>query len=78
MNSKEDVYKWLLSLDKDYVTYAKTFKKRNIDGYRLLNDMDDEKLFNYGVASEDHRQAILDEIEKLKKRCPVKFTTSEN
>ncbi len=78
MNSKEDVYNWLLTLDKEYVIYAKTFKKRNVDGYCLLNDIDDGKLVNYGVESKDHRQAILDEIGKLKKRCPVKFTASEN
>ncbi len=66
-----------MTLGKDYVTYADTFKKRNIDGYRLLNQMDDGKLIKYGVENEGHRLVILDGIEKLRKKCPEQFSTPQ-
>ncbi len=77
INSVDDVYEWFLSLDNDYVTYADIFKKRNIDGYWLLNQIDDGRLITYGVENQDHRRRILDGIEKLREKCPEQFSVSQ-
>lgn len=58
-----------MRLDKNYQVYLKTFKKHKVDGYELLNQVDDEKLIKYGINNEKHRAVILAGIKKLKRKC---------
>ncbi|CAF3297844.1 unnamed protein product [Rotaria socialis] len=73
VKSTEDVGKWLQSLDKQYKNYVKTFKVKDVDGYWLLNHVDDGVLLGYGVKDKEHRRDILNGIEKLKQQCPEHF-----
>jgi len=73
LNSCQDVCKWIRSLSKDYVPYAEIFKEHNVDAYWLLNHINDENLKEYGIERADHRHAILDNIEQLKKQCSVQI-----
>jgi hypothetical protein len=77
LKTVDDVYGQILLLGDDYVPYAKTFKEENVDGYWFLNQIDHEKLIKYGVKIEDHRQAILDSIEQLKKEYPNQLVTEK-
>jgi hypothetical protein len=54
---------------------VKIFKKHSINGYWLLNQVDNENLTNYGVKNENHQKAILHEIERLKKECPEHYVS---
>ncbi|CAF0844524.1 unnamed protein product [Rotaria sordida] len=71
----DDVCEWLQSLGNQYTVYANIFKKRNIDGYWLLNQVNDESLMYYGVKNADHRRVMLDNIKRLQERCPEHFAT---
>jgi hypothetical protein len=73
LKSSEDVCKWLRSLGDEYATYEHPFRKHNIDGYWLLNHVDDTKLAAYGIKNKEHRQAILDGIKELREKCPEQF-----
>jgi hypothetical protein len=77
LKSADDVYEWFMKLGKDYATYADIFKEKNFDGYWLLNQIDDERLIKYGVENEDHRRVILDNIGKLRAKCPEQFSTPQ-
>ncbi len=65
----EDVCSWLKSLGKEYAVYAGSFKQNNVDGFWLLNHVDETKLVEYGIKNKIHRQLILAGIEKLRKQC---------
>ncbi|CAF2076267.1 unnamed protein product [Rotaria magnacalcarata] len=67
--SCEDVRKWLKSLGKEYKKYIEIFRKNHVDGYWLLNHIDDKTLNEYGIDSSTHRQIIMTNIEYLKKKC---------
>jgi NAD-dependent DNA ligase len=64
----EEVYHWLGTLGKKYVDYAPLFKQRNVNRYRDLYNLTDENLENFEIKNQKHRQTILKEIEKLKKK----------
>jgi len=54
---------------------VKIFKRHNINGYWLLNHVDNENITNYGVKNENHQKAILHEIKRLKKECPEHYVS---
>jgi hypothetical protein len=68
-----EVCEWIRGLGKKYVVYADVFKKKDVDGYWLLNRVDDGLLQEYEITDEDHRTFILNEIEQLKKNSKVSF-----
>ncbi len=75
LKTVEDVCNQIVSLGADYKAYVKIFKKHSINGYWLLNQVDNENLTNYGVKNENHQKAILHEIERLKKECPEHYVS---
>ncbi len=70
LKSVNDVYCQMVSLGEDYLSYANTLQKHDVDGYWLLNHINDEKLTKYEVENKNHRQVILDKIEQLKNEFP--------
>lgn len=64
--SCEDVCNWIRSLGDIYENYIQTFQKQNINGYRLLNFVDDDALTEFGVISVHNRRVIMDSIKQLK------------
>ncbi|CAF0840431.1 unnamed protein product [Adineta ricciae] len=75
LNSVADVCEWVKGLGDEYVTYAKLFKYYGVDGYWLLNCIDDKVLSGYGIQNKGHQRGILDGIEKLRDKCPIKYST---
>lgn len=61
-----DVCQWIESFGINYEIYAKYFKNDYIDGYRLFYFINDSALINYGITNQEHRQFILNQIEKAK------------
>ncbi|CAF3313314.1 unnamed protein product [Rotaria socialis] len=64
----EGVGRWLQSLkhiNKDYTT---SFLTHGIDGYLLINSVDDEVLRDVGVSTVLHRRVILKAIDELKQK----------
>jgi hypothetical protein len=72
--SCEDVCNWIRSLGTVYETYVNVFKQHNINGYRLLNFVDNDALSEFGVTSSYNRRVIIDSIKQLKDKqaTPVK------
>lgn len=64
----EDVCVWLGNLGKEYKAYKPNFEDHIVDGFWLLNYVNEEILIQYGVKNEKHRQKILLHIEELKKQ----------
>ncbi|UJR32647.1 hypothetical protein I4U23_020107 [Adineta vaga] len=65
--SYDDVFNWLCSINQNYKSYADALRKDYVDGFWLLNYIDDQCLYKkYGVKDEGHRRDILNSIEKLK------------
>ncbi len=72
LNTCKDVCKWLRTLGNDYTAYKTIFTRHNIDGYWLLNQVNDKNLREYGIVRDDHRRAILDKVDDLKRtQCKV-------
>ena len=67
MWSIDDVCHWVQSLDKNYAKYVNHFKKDTIDGFRLIQFVNNDTLIEYGVDNEHNRQKILDGIQQLRK-----------
>ena len=72
-DTPEDVAKWLTGLDKGFEKYARKFLAQVIDGYWVLNQLDETHLVKFGVEDPAHKKKILRAIDELKKRCPRKF-----
>lgn len=71
LRSAEDVYEWILSLNKNYKKYAEALKADFVDGFWLRNYVNDESLCEkYKVNNPNHRQHILEQIQKLKQPVP--------
>jgi hypothetical protein len=51
------------------VTYTDSFKRHNINGYRLITFVDRETLIELGVNSSHNRHVILDGIKQLQNIC---------
>jgi hypothetical protein len=64
--TEDDVCDWLQSFGENYVVYGDSFRKDHVDGFRLWRCVNHKELIDYGVNNENHRQRILDGIEKLK------------
>jgi hypothetical protein len=58
-------------LGNEYAVYAAVFEQNQVDGYWLLNYVNEEKLKQYGIDNAAHRQFILEKIEKLKGESEV-------
>lgn len=76
MKSSEDVCHWIESLGKDYKPYKKIFKDAAIDGYWLLNQLDEKQLIDKGITHTGHRQVILHRIDDLRKECPKRYAAA--
>lgn len=63
----DDVYHWIFSLGPEYEVYAAKLKKHHVDGYKLLHEVNVEKLTRYGIRSTQHQHRILQSIEELKR-----------
>jgi hypothetical protein len=63
----DDVCHWVESFGENYSIYANSFRKDVIDGFRLYNFVDNNILIGYGIKNGDHRQRILDAIQKLRR-----------
>ncbi|CAF4091307.1 unnamed protein product, partial [Rotaria magnacalcarata] len=64
----EGVGRWLQSLkhiNKDYTT---SFLTHGVNGYLLINSVDDEVLRDVGVSTVLHRRVILKAIDELKQK----------
>ncbi len=72
LQSCEDVSRWLTALGEDYVAYVKQFEDKIVDGFWLLNYVNDEILIQYEVRNPYHRRRILEAIEEKKKECQRK------
>jgi len=77
LKTVDDVYKQIISLGDDYLTYAINLHKQEVDGYWLLNYINDEELTKHGIENKNHRQVILRKIEQMKNECPEKYATKE-
>ncbi len=77
LKTVDDVYKQIVSLGDHYLTYANTLHKEDVNGYWLLNYIDDEELTKHGIENKNHRQVILRKIEQLKNECPKQYATKE-
>jgi len=62
-----DVCLWLEKIDKEYAIYRPGFEANIVDGFWLLNYVNEEILEQYGVKNKKDRQKILSHIEKLKR-----------
>jgi DNA-directed RNA polymerase subunit N (RpoN/RPB10) len=67
LNTCADVCGWLKRLGKEYEAYEHKFEEKMVDGFWLLNYVNEEILEDYGVKNETHRQKILYHIDELKK-----------
>jgi hypothetical protein len=65
-------------LGDDYAADANAFQEQDINGYWLLNQVDDKYLIKLGVKNKDHRKAIFRVIERVKKECPVQYVPEKN
>ncbi|CAF1000799.1 unnamed protein product [Adineta steineri] len=74
IKTASDVCRWLERLGHGCEAYANTFKEHDINGYWLINHIDNENLVKLGVEKA-HQQTILNGIKKLKEECPVQFAT---
>ena len=61
-----DVGQWLESLGGDYSRYVSIFKKDFVDGFRLVNFINNGVLIEYGITNENHRQTILNAVQLLR------------
>ncbi|CAF1553218.1 unnamed protein product, partial [Adineta steineri] len=72
LQSCDDVSSCLISLGDDYKNYAKAFKDDFVDGFWLLNYINDENLQNkYQIQNELHRKNILKKIQQFKSSINV-------
>lgn len=63
----------MLSLENGCQNYADIFKNKDIDGYWLLNQVDNDYLVKIRIDNENHRKFILNEIQQLKQQCQEKY-----
>lgn len=73
--SARDVAGWLSGLGEEYQPYADSFQKKDINGYWLLNQMNEDELVRCEVTNAEHQQVILAGIDELRRRCPKQFHT---
>ncbi|CAF1458777.1 unnamed protein product [Adineta steineri] len=72
LQSCDDVSNWLISLGDDYKKYIEPFKNDFVDGFWLLNYINDENLQNkYQIQNESHRKNILKKIQQFKSSINV-------
>jgi hypothetical protein len=64
-------------LGKEYAVYIDSFKQNNVNGFRLLNDVDETKLVQYGVKNRRHQQFILKSIVALKTQVSTESSTEK-
>ena len=62
----EGVFHWLKSLGEEYDRYATSFMEHMVDGFWLLNYVNEQSLIKYEVGDKKHRQVILAAIQELK------------
>ncbi|CAF4259191.1 unnamed protein product, partial [Adineta steineri] len=72
------VAEWLRSLGAEYHKYVPCFEEHLIDGFWLLNYVNDESLIKYEVRNEKHRKKILDGIEVFQKECKKRRSSNGN
>jgi hypothetical protein len=78
LKSKEDVGNWLESFNDTCAIYADSFIQNEIDGFWLLNHVNEENLVNYGVKDKSHQRLILSHIKELKNELLRETSTKNN
>jgi hypothetical protein len=73
LQSCDDVSRWLRSLGSDYVAYVPAFEINFIDGFWLLNYIDDQHLQDMEIKNKTHRRVILANIKQLKETSSTIF-----
>jgi len=78
LESCKGVCDWLKSLGPEYHKYVSIFEEHMIDGFWLLNYVNEESLIKYEIENEHHRKGILSGIEELKKQCEAQRSAKKN
>jgi hypothetical protein len=74
----EGVCNWLKDLGIQYHKYVSIFEEHMIDGFWLLNYVNEESLIKYEIENEHHRKGILSGIEELKKLCEAQRSAKKS
>jgi hypothetical protein len=74
----EGVCNWLKDFGPEYHRYVSIFEGHMIDGFWLLNYVNEESLIKYEIKNEHHRKRILSGIEELKKQCEAERSAKKN
>lgn len=70
----DDVCQYLMEkLGDKSLDLFKDFHVYNVDAYWLLNMVDYQNLEKYGIKDNELRKKVLQEVEKLKAQCSIRY-----